>query len=98
MATVPRAPNFSTLNAWDERFYRLSHRPAAFLLLQLHLLANVRVEIALKDRRVLGDYDDELTAITETQKSEKLGTFIVQRVTPGEDAYTIRVNSRVVFS
>ena len=54
--------------------------------------------IALKGRRVLGDYGDELTAIIETQKSEKLGTFIVQRVSPGEGDYTITVNSRVVFS
>jgi hypothetical protein len=53
--------------------------------------------VAIKDRRVLGDYEDRTTAIEETAKTEQLGTFIVQKVSPGEDDYTIRVNSAVVF-
>ena len=53
--------------------------------------------IVIRDGQVLGDYDDELTASTETQKSHKLGTFLVQRVSKGTDAYTQTFRSRVVF-
>lgn len=54
--------------------------------------------IAIKDGKVLGAYDDELAAITETQKTHKLGTFLVQRVSRGNEAYTQTFHSRVVFS
>ncbi len=53
--------------------------------------------IVIKDCKVLGSYDDELTAITETQKEHKLGTFLVQKVTPGDEAYTQTFHSRVAF-
>ena len=51
--------------------------------------------IVIKDCRVLGSFDDELTAITEIQKEHKLGTFLVQKVTPGDEAYTQTFHSRV---
>ena len=54
--------------------------------------------IVIKGGKVLGAYDDELTAITETEKSEKIGTFLVQKVSKGESAYTQTFHSRVVFS
>ena len=54
--------------------------------------------IVIKDGEVLGAYDDELTAIAETQKTHKLGTFLVQRVSPGTDDYTQTFHSRVAFS
>ena len=54
--------------------------------------------IVIKDGAVLDAYDDELTAITQTQRSHKIGTFLVQRVTPGKSAYTQTFHSRVVFS
>ena len=54
--------------------------------------------IVIKGGKVLGAYDDELTAITETEKSEKIGTFLVQKVSKGEGAYTQTFHSRVVFS
>ncbi len=54
--------------------------------------------IVLKDEKVLGAYDDELTAITETQKTHQLGTFLVQQVSPGTNAYSQTFHSRVVFS
>jgi hypothetical protein len=53
--------------------------------------------VAIKDRRVLGDYSDRTTAIQQTAKTEKLGSFIVQKVSPGEEDYTITLNSRAVF-
>lgn len=54
--------------------------------------------IVIRDGQVLGDYDDELTAITETQKSHELGTFLVQRVSTGTSDYSQTFHSRVVFS
>lgn len=54
--------------------------------------------IVIKDSKVLDAYDDELTAITETQKSHELGTFLVQLVSKGTDDYTQTFHSRAVFS
>ena len=54
--------------------------------------------VVIKDGVVLGVYDDELTAITETQKSHELGTFLVQKVSRGTADYTQTFHSRVVFS
>lgn len=53
--------------------------------------------VAIKDRTVVGDYADQLTAITETQKSHPLGTFLVQKVEPGTEAYTQTFHSRATF-
>lgn len=54
--------------------------------------------IVIKDGEVLGAYDDELAAIMETQKSHKLGTFLVQLVSRGPGGYTQTFHSRAVFS
>lgn len=54
--------------------------------------------LAIKDRKVLGVYDDELTAVTETKKSHDIGTFFVQRVSKGDADYVQHYHSRVVFS
>jgi hypothetical protein len=51
--------------------------------------------VVIKDQKVLGTYDNEMAAITETQKLHKLGTFLVQRVGPGTEAYTQSFHSRV---
>ena len=53
--------------------------------------------IVIKDGHVLGAYDGELPAIIETQKSHKLGTFLVQLVSRGTDDYTQTFHSRVVI-
>lgn len=54
--------------------------------------------VVIKDDVVLGAYDDELTAVNETQKSHEIGTFLVQKVSKGTSAYTQTFHSRVVFS
>ena len=54
--------------------------------------------IVIKDGTVLGAYDKELVAIAETQKSHKLGTFLIQKVSKGTADYTQTFHSRVVFS
>jgi hypothetical protein len=51
--------------------------------------------IVIKDLKVIGVYADELQAIEATQKTLELGTFLVQRVTPGTEAYTQTFHSRV---
>jgi len=54
--------------------------------------------IVIKDGAVIGDYDNELTAIQETQKTHLLGTFLVQRCEPGRAGYTQTFHSRVSFA
>ncbi len=54
--------------------------------------------VVIKGAEVLGAYDDELMAVTETKKSHELGTFLVQMVSKGTSDYTQTFNSRVVFS
>lgn len=53
--------------------------------------------VVIKSDQVLGVYDDELTAVTETQKEHELGTFLVQLVEPGESSYSQTYHSRVAF-
>jgi hypothetical protein len=53
--------------------------------------------IVIKDGEVLGNYDTELEAIKETQKTHKVGTFLVQPVSPGKGAYAQTFHSRVAF-
>jgi len=54
--------------------------------------------VVIKGERVIGDYSDLPTAVSETTKQHELGTFLVQRVEPGERAYTQTFTSRVAFS
>lgn len=53
--------------------------------------------VVIKDKIVLGDYDDDATAVLETQKTHELGTFLVQKVEPGEGAHSATFHSRVEF-
>lgn len=53
--------------------------------------------IVIKGQRVLAAYDEQLAAVTETAKIEPMGTFLVQRVAPGTEAYTQTFHSRVAF-
>lgn len=54
--------------------------------------------IVIKDQRVIGEYASQISAINETRKSHKPGTFLVQKVEPGDSAYTQTFHSRVAFS
>lgn len=53
--------------------------------------------VVIKNCEVLGAYDDELTAVAETQRSHKIGTFLIQRVSKGPSAYAQTFHSRAVF-
>ena len=54
--------------------------------------------IALKGRVVLGDYEDYREALTKTAESHEVGTFLLQKVSPGDKDYTATFHSRVAFS
>ncbi|MBM4161687.1 MAG: hypothetical protein FJ217_11405 [Ignavibacteria bacterium] len=51
--------------------------------------------IVIKDQKVIGSYESELEAYTETRKKHKLGTFLIQHCIPGKAAYTQTFHSRV---
>ena len=53
--------------------------------------------IVIKDKKVMGEYENALNAVSETQKQHKPGTFLVQLVSPGNTAYTQTFHSRVAF-
>lgn len=53
--------------------------------------------IVIKNKKVLGAYNSEIEAIEKTAKTEELGSFIVQKVSPGEEGYTETYHSRVAF-
>ena len=57
---------------------------------------NGRVLVIIGEK-VIGVYDDELTAVIETRKIAEPGTFLVQRCTPGDEAYTVKYHSRIAF-
>lgn len=54
--------------------------------------------VVIKDRRVIGSYVTEVEAVNETARTHELGTFLVQLVSPGADAYTQVFHSRVAFA
>ncbi|MFC1580009.1 hypothetical protein ACFL4N_03760 [Thermodesulfobacteriota bacterium] len=54
--------------------------------------------IVIKNEKVLGSYDDEMTAIQETTKEHELGTFLIQKCEPGNDSFTQAYHSRVAFA
>ena len=52
--------------------------------------------IVIKDCQVLAEYDSHLAAFTETVKRHERGTFLVQMVSEGDQAYTATFYSPVV--
>ena len=54
--------------------------------------------IVIKNEKVIGVYDSEAEAVKETSKKETLGTFLVQKCTPGKESYTRTYHSRVIFT
>lgn len=54
--------------------------------------------IVLKNKKVIGVYDNAVDAYMLTAKEHELGTFLVQKVSPGEDDYTFTyIGNRVKF-
>ena len=53
--------------------------------------------IVIKNQKVIGVYDSEIQAFTETQKQHQLGTFIIQECKRGSEIYTQNFHSRVLL-
>jgi hypothetical protein len=53
--------------------------------------------IVLKNLHVLGAYDTLVEAVSKTSVEHELGTFLVQRCSPGTDDYTATFHSRFSF-
>ena len=53
--------------------------------------------VVIKGDKVVGDYANELEAVTEASKSHQLGTFLVQKCEPGPDSTTQVFHSQVAF-
>jgi hypothetical protein len=51
--------------------------------------------IAIKNRTVLGCYDEELQAIKETARQHPLGTFLIQKCDPDPESCVQTFYSRV---
>lgn len=54
--------------------------------------------VVIKNCEVIGAYDSEVTAINQTKLTHELGTFLVQKVEPGDEAYSQTFHSRVAFA
>lgn len=54
--------------------------------------------IVIKGEDVIGAYDSHGDAYTETTKTEKLGTFLIQHCIAGSDSYTQTFHSRVLIT
>jgi len=53
--------------------------------------------LVIKDEKIVGVYEDEVTAYKESISQYKLGTFLIQKCIP--DAETIQTfHSNVIFS
>jgi len=53
--------------------------------------------IVIKNQEVIGVYETETEAFTETQKKHELGTFLIQECKPCTDVYTQTFHSRVLL-
>ena len=54
--------------------------------------------IVIKDNAVVGAYNSDREAVIESEKKYPLGTFIIQKCSPGGEAYTQNFSSRVIFA
>ncbi len=49
--------------------------------------------VVIKNLRVIDTFETELDAVIQTRKKHERGTFLVQRVSPGEESYTSTFHS-----
>jgi hypothetical protein len=54
--------------------------------------------LVIKDQKIIGVFDSEMDAVAETSKNYELGTFLVQKCSPGEENTSITFHSRYVFA
>jgi hypothetical protein len=53
--------------------------------------------LVIKDQKVIGVYETELQAYVEAQKTNELGTFLIQPCESGAEAYTVTINYHEFF-
>lgn len=53
--------------------------------------------IVIVGEKVVGVYDSDADALIESQKKYELGTFLIQKCTPGTNDYTQTFHTRVAF-
>lgn len=53
--------------------------------------------LVIKNKEVIGAYDTEVEAYTNTVTKEELGTFLIQECQPGNENYTQTFRTRVIF-
>jgi len=54
--------------------------------------------VVIMNEKVVGDYDSFEQALSQSmEKKYKLGTFLIQECTAGEEAYTQTFHSRAIF-
>ncbi len=54
--------------------------------------------LVIKGQEVIGTFDSEIEALTETSKKHQIGTFLVHKCGSGEDNITMTFHSRVQFA
>lgn len=52
--------------------------------------------IVIAGKKILGSYETQEEAVTETVKTHKLGSFLVHFVESGEENYTQTFHSRII--
>lgn len=53
--------------------------------------------LVIKNKTLIGVYDNVLEAYLESQKENELGTFMIQPCERGVEAYTVTISSQEVF-
>jgi len=53
--------------------------------------------LVVKNQAVIGIYNAEIEAYSETVKEYELGTFLIQECQPGDENYTQTFRTRVIF-
>jgi hypothetical protein len=54
--------------------------------------------LVIKDQDVIAVYENEVEALNETGKKHALGTFLLQRCSPGNENTSVTFHSRYSFA
>ena len=54
--------------------------------------------IVIVNEKVIGDYGDYSQALSNSLRNYEMGTFLVQKCSPGNKDYTLTFHSRVAFT
>lgn len=53
--------------------------------------------LVIKNKKILGNYNDKVTAYLETSKEHEAGTFIIQECNPDSEIPVQTFHSRAIF-